>query len=36
MHEYTSRFATTDDIPNVVEWIHANREKNHYDPEIFQ
>jgi hypothetical protein len=35
-NNYTARFASTNDIRNCVEWIHANREKNHYDPEIFQ
>lgn len=36
MHEYTSRFASQEDIPNLVEWIHDNRDRNHYDPEIFK
>lgn len=36
MPEYTARLASKDDIPRLVEWIHANRKQNHYDPEIFQ
>lgn len=36
MHDYTARFASQEDIPNCVEWIHANRAKNHYDPDIFK
>lgn len=34
-HEYNARFTTHDDVRTLVEWIHANREKNHYDPDIF-
>lgn len=36
MHEYTARFATKDEIPKFTEFLHGNRKKNHYDPEIFQ
>lgn len=36
MHEYKARLARLDEIPQLAEWIHANRSKNFYDPEIFQ
>jgi hypothetical protein len=36
MHEYKARLAAQEEIPNIVEWTHANRGKNFYDPEIFQ
>jgi hypothetical protein len=35
-HEYKARVAGAGDIMNCVEWIHANRSKNHYDPDIFK
>lgn len=35
-NDYTARWATKDEIPSFVEWLHANRDKNHYDPEIFR
>lgn len=36
MEDCTARFASIDEVPKFVEYLHANRTKNHYDPEIFQ
>ena len=35
MHQYTAREAMAADLPNFIEWMHANRGKNKYDPTIF-
>lgn len=31
-----ARWATKDEIPTFAAWLHANRDKNHYDPDIFK
>lgn len=35
MHQYTARDAVGADLRNFVEWLHANRGLNNYDPTIF-
>lgn len=35
MPTVTTRYAHNADAPQLVEWLHANREKNKYDPDIF-
>ena len=36
MQKFEARRARWDEARQVGEWTHANREKNHYDPEIFK
>jgi hypothetical protein len=35
MHTHTARQASGEEFPQLVEWMHANRAANRYDPEIF-
>lgn len=36
MEKYNARLAELSEAPLVVEWTHQNRDKNLYDPEVFQ
>lgn len=34
MRDYKVRMFSKEEGPQLVEWLHANRAKNHYDPAI--
>lgn len=34
MKKYVARIVSPLDMRNIVEWLHLNRKKNKYDPEI--